>query len=72
MVVVTSLTQLVKGFGFQNDQILFSSQFLYPAYPFRNIRSLATRCLFKVLHAIFSIKQYHSALCQAVDNHGIA
>ena len=28
MVVVTSLTQLVKGFDFQNEQILFFPQFL--------------------------------------------
>ena len=68
MVVVTSLTQLVKGFHFQNEQVLFSPQF---AYPLRNLWSLATRCLFRVLHAIISIKQYCGALCQAVDNHGI-
>ena len=68
MVVVTSLTQLVKGFGFQNEQILFFAQF---AYPLRNLWSLANRCLFRVLHAIISIKQNCSAFCQAVDNHGI-
>ena len=71
MVVITSLTQLVKGFGFQNDQILFSPQFAYPTYPLRKLWTLATRCLFRVLHAIISIKQYHSTLFQAVDNHGI-
>ena len=70
-VVVTSLTQLVKVFGYQNDQILFSPQFAYPTYPLRKPWSLATRCLFRVLHVIISIKQYRRALCQAVDNHGI-
>ena len=68
MVVVNSVTQLVKGFDFQNEQILFFPQC---AYPLRNLWSLATRCLFRVLHVIIPIKQYHSALCQVVDNHGI-
>ena len=71
MVVVTFLTRLVKGFDFQNEQILFSPQFAYPTFPLRKIWSVATRCLFRVLHVIISIKQYHSSLCQAVDNHGI-
>ena len=58
---------VTKGFSFQNGQILFFPQF---AYLIGNLWSLATRYLFRVLHAIISIKQYHSAICQPVDNHG--